>query len=223
MLAANALGQQVSASLDRATTSVGESVTLSIVCTDFTPSSQPAMPSIPGLRIASAGTSRQFQFANGKRTSSYTLNYQVTPLKQGNYSISPIQVRLDTRLFRPKSLKLRVLPAGQRPKNDDGLSQYAFVRLLPGKTEAYVGEVIPLEIQLHYIDGVNVQLPELTADGFNVASFPKHKQSRMQKGNRIYQVLTFQTAATPLKAGELQLGPVKQSMVLRVRKRQSRR
>ena len=70
---------------------------------------------------------------------------------------------------------------------------------------------------------MNVQLPELTADGFNVASFPKHKQSRMQKGNRIYQVLTFQTAATPLKAGELQLGPVKQSMVLRVRKRQSRR
>ena len=223
MLAANALGQQVSVSLDRATTSVGESVTLSIVCTDFTPSSQPVMPSIPGLRIASAGTSRQFQFANGKRTSSYTLNYLVSPLKQGNYSISPIQVRLDTRLVRPKPLKLRVLPAGQRSKNDDGLSQYAFVRLLPGKTAAYVGEVIPLEIQLHYIDGVNVQLPELTADGFNVASFPKHKQSRMQKGNRIYQVLTFQTAATPLKAGELQLGPVKQSMVLRVRKRQSRR
>ncbi|MDP6795117.1 MAG: BatD family protein [Verrucomicrobiota bacterium] len=223
MLAANALGQQVSASLDRSTTSVGESVNLSIVCNDFTPSSQPVLPSIPGLRFASAGTSRQFQFANGKRTSSYTLNYQVSPLKSGNYSISPIQVRHDTRLFRPKPLTLRVLPAGQRPKNDDGLSQYAFVRLLPGKTEAYVGEVIPLEIQLHYIDGVNVQLPELTADGFKVAAFPKHKSSRMQKGNRIYQVLTFQTAATPLKAGELQLGPVKQSMVLRLRKQQSRR
>jgi len=223
ILAANALGQQVSSSLDRTTTSVGESVNLSIVCTDFSPSSQPVLPSIPGLRFTSAGTSRQFQFNNGKRTSSYTINYLVSPLKPGNYSISPIQVRHETRLLRPKPLTLRVLPAGQRPENEDGLSQYAFVRLLPGKTEAYVGEVIPVEIQLYYIDGVNVQLPELTADGFNVAAFPKHKASRMQKGNRIYQVLTFQTAATPLKAGELQLGPLKQSMVLRVRKRQSRR
>jgi len=222
LFTANALGQSVSASLDRATTTVGESVNLSIVCTDFTPSSQPVLPSIPGLRFASAGTSRQFQFTNGKRTSSYTLNYQISPLKPGNYSISPIQVRYDTRLLRPKPLTLRVLPAGQRPQNDDGLSQYAFVRLLPSKTGAYVGEVIPVEIRLYYIDGVNVQMPELTADGFNVTAFPKHKASRMQKGNRIYQVLTFQTAATPLKAGQLELGPVKQSMVLRVRKRQSR-
>jgi|TARA_B100002003_G_scaffold160922_1_gene149424 hypothetical protein len=223
LFVSNALGQQVSASLDRASTSIGESVTLSITCIDFSPSSQPVMPSIPGLRFASAGTSRQFQFVNGKRTSSYTFNILVTPLKPGNYSISPVQVQHKTRLLKPKPLTLRVQPAGQQPKNDNGLSQYAYVRLLPSKTSAYVGEVIPVEIQLHYIDGVNVQMPELTADGFNVAAFPKHKQSRMQKENRIYQVLTFRTAATPLKAGELQLGPVKQSMVLRVRQRKSRR
>ena len=66
-------------------------------------------------------------------------------------------------------------------------------------------------------------MPELIADGFNIAAFPKHKQTRMQKGNQIYQVLTFRTAATPLKAGKLQLGPVKQGMVLRVRQKQNRR
>jgi len=66
-------------------------------------------------------------------------------------------------------------------------------------------------------------MPELTADGFNIAAFPKHTQSRTQKGNQIYQVLTFRTAATPVKAGELQLGPVKLSMVLRVRQKQNRR
>ena len=129
MLAASALGQQVSASLDRATTSVGESVNLAIVCTEFSPSSQPVMPSIPGLRFASAGTSRQFQIANGKRTTSYTLNYLVTPLKPGNYSISPIQVRAKTRLLRPAPLTLRVLPPGQRPPNDDGPVSYTHLTL----------------------------------------------------------------------------------------------
>jgi len=220
LLAANALGQAVSASLDRSATSVGESVTLSITCTNFSPSSQPMLPSIPGLRFSSAGTSRKFQLGSGGRTSTYTFNILVTPLKPGNYSISPIQVRHKTSLLKPNPLNLLVLPAGEKTKT--GQSQNAYVRLLPTKTTAYVGEVIPVEIQLFFIDGVNVQMPELSADGFNVAAFPKHKQSRMQKGNQIYQVLTFRTAATPVKAGELQLGPVKQSMVLRIRQKQNR-
>ncbi len=145
------------------------------------------------------------------------------PLRAGNYSISPIQVRHKTSLLKPKPLTLLVLPAGEKPKPSNSQLQNAYVRLLPTKTTAYVGEVIPVEIQLFFIDGMNVKMPELTADGFNIAAFPKHKQSRMQKGNQIYQVLTFRTAATPLKAGKLQLGPVKQSMVLRVRQKQKRR
>ena len=223
LFTANALGQSVSASLDRVTTTVGESVNLSINCTNFSPSSRPILPSISGLRFSSAGTSRKFQLGGGGRTSTYTFNILVTPLKPGNYSISPIQVRHETRLFKPKPLKLLVLPAGEKPKPGNNQSQNAYVRLLPTKTTAYVGEVIPVEIQLFFIDGVNVQMPELIADGFNIAAFPKHKQTRMQKGNQIYQVLTFRTAATPLKAGKLQLGPVKQGMVLRVRQKQNRR
>ncbi len=223
LFTANALGQSVSASLDRATTTVGESINLSINCTNFTPSSQPILPSISGLRFSSAGTSRKFQLGGGGRTSTYTFNILITPLKPGNYSISPIQVRHETRLFKPKPLKLLVLPSGEKPKPGNNQSQNAYVRLLPTKTTAYVGEVIPIEIQLFFIDGVNVQMPELIADGFNIAAFPKHKQTRMQKGNQIYQVLTFRTTATPLKAGKLQLGPVKQGMVLRVRQKQNRR
>jgi hypothetical protein len=223
LFTANALAQSVSASLDRATTTVGESVNLSINCTNFSPSSRPILPSISGLRFSSAGTSRKFQLGGGGRTSTYTFNILVTPLKPGNYSISPIQVRHETRLFKPTPLKLQVLPAGEKPKPGNNQSQNAYVRLLPTKTTAYVGEVIPVEIQLFFIDGVNVQMPELSADGFNIAAFPKHKQTRMQKGNQIYQVLTFRTAATPLKAGKLQLGPVKQGMVLRVRQKQNRR
>ena len=223
LFTANALGQSVSASLDRATTTVGESINLSINCINFSPSSQPILPSISGLRFSSAGTSRKFQLGGGGRTSTYTFNILITPLKPGNYSISPIQIRHETRLFKPKPLKLLVLPAGEKPKPGNNQSQNAYVRLLPTKTTAYVGEVIPVEIQLFFIDGVNVQMPELIADGFNIAAFPKHKQTRMQKGNQIYQVLTFRTAATPLKAGKLQLGPVTQGMVLRVRQKQNRR
>jgi hypothetical protein len=66
LLAANALGQKVSASLDRAATSVGEGVTLSITCTNFTPSSQPMLPSIRGLRFSSGGEQKLYMYQHWK-------------------------------------------------------------------------------------------------------------------------------------------------------------
>jgi len=244
----NANTPSIEASFDRASTFVGESVTLSVTCSSLSSSSmpfvafskpgedfaalqarlgqagaEPELPSISGLRFSNAGTSRQFQLDNGRRTSTYTFNFLVLPLKPDNYTLSPIQVRVENQLLYTKPTNLKVLPARKDFQGDDALAQNAFVRLMPAKKTAFVGEVIPVEIQLHYIDGVNVHLPELTAKGFNIAAFPKHKQSRMQKGNQIYQVLTFRTTATPVKAGELLLGPVKLSMVLRVRQKQNRR
>ena len=69
LLAANALGQRITASLDRSTTSVGKSVGLAINCENFQPRNIPRLQAIPGLRIASAAAEQKLQLANGKRTS----------------------------------------------------------------------------------------------------------------------------------------------------------
>ena len=66
-------------------------------------------------------------------------------------------------------------------------------------------------------------MPELSAEGFNLTEFPEPLSSRAQKGNSIYQVRTFQTAATPIKTGNLKIGPVKMDVVLKIRQNQNRR
>ena len=222
LLAANALGQKVSASLDRSTTSVGESVGLTINCENFQPRSIPRLQVIPGLRIASAATEQKIQLANGKRTSFIIYNYLITPIKPGTYTLPSVSVNANGRTLRTKPLKLNVLATRQNPPDDNGLSKYAFIRLIPGKTTAYVGEAIPVKIQLFLQNG-RYNSPELTAEGFNFADFPKPSSSQAQKGNEIYQVRTFSTAATPVKAGSLQLGPVKLNVVLKIRQQQRRR
>ena len=66
-------------------------------------------------------------------------------------------------------------------------------------------------------------MPELSAEGFNLTEYPEPRSSRAQKGNTIYQVRPFQTAATPVKSGNLKIGPVKMDVVLKIRQNQRRR
>ena len=91
-----------------------------------------------------------------------------------------------------------------------------------GKNTAYVGEPVPVEIQLFLQNG-RYNMPELSAEGFNMTDYPEPKSSRAQRGNAIFQVRTFQTAATPVKSAALQIGPVTIDVVLKNLQNQLRR
>ncbi|MDD9867203.1 MAG: hypothetical protein OXS32_12710, partial [Verrucomicrobiales bacterium] len=112
--------------------------------------------------------------------------------------------------------------AANSEERKGGVSDYAFVRLVVGKNTAYVGEPVPVEIQLFLQNG-RYNMPELSAEGFNMTDYPEPKSSRAQRGNAIFQVRTFQTAATPVKSGALQIGPVTMDVVLKIRQNQRRR
>ena len=224
LLAANALGQKVSASLDRAATSVGESVTLSITCTNFTPSSQPVLPSIRGLRFSSAGTSRKFQLGGGGRTSTYTFNILITPLKPGNYSISPIQIRHETRLFKPKPLKA----AGVARRGETQTRQQPITKRLrpvaphkdhrlrrrghPGRDPAFF---------YRWRECANAGARSPTAS--TSPPSPSTSKRGCKRATKSIKCSRFAPPPRQLKAGKLQLGPVTQGMVLRVRQKQNRR
>src|SRR5438876_10592713 len=69
-----------SASRDRDTTYVGESVTLSLTFEGGAPHTPPAVPGVLNLRIVPAGQQNSFQIINGVTSSSLTYNYQITPV-----------------------------------------------------------------------------------------------------------------------------------------------
>ena len=218
-LSANA--QRAVANLDRTTVAVGEGVGFSIACENFQPLRLPSLPTIPGLRISNSGSGRSFQLGGGQQISTLTYNFLITANKTGTYTIPEVSIQSNSGLFKTQPLKLRVVKADS-PDNKSQLSDYAFIRLIPSKDKAYVGEPIPIEIQLFLQNG-RFNMPELTAEGFNLREYPEPQSSRAQKGNAIYQVRTFQTVAIPVKAGNLKIGPVKMDVVLKIRQNQRRR
>ena len=218
-LSANA--QRAVANLDRTTVAVGEGVGFSIACENFQPLRLPSLPTIPGLRISNSGSGRSFQLGGGQQISTLTYNFRITANKTGTYTIPEVSIQSNSGLFKTQPLKLRVVKADS-PDNKGQLSDYAFIRLIPSKVKAYVGEPIPIEIQLFLQNG-RFNMPELTAEGFNLTEYPEPQSSRAQKGNAIYQVRTFQTVAIPVKAGNLKIGPVKMDVVLKIRQNQRRR
>ncbi|HUS34966.1 MAG TPA: BatD family protein, partial [Verrucomicrobiae bacterium] len=203
----------VSATLERDTIVVGDSVTLQIQIQDATPQSQPVFQPQPNLSIEYTGAGRQFTIVNGRSTALVTLGFTITATQPGAYTIPSITVQTDAGNFTTQPLRLNVTKddaaaaAGNSP---------AFLRLNVTKTNIYVGEMIPIEIKVYGLLIDELQVPVLKSEGFVIGVQAQGVRSREQVGNNIYNVYTFPTSISPAKAGALTLGPAEAVMLIRV-------
>lgn len=209
-------GATFTATLDRDTVTVGESITLSLVFEGGEPESAPPMPSIQNVRIQYRGPARQFTIVNGRTSSTYTLTYLLTPAQPGDYTVPALRAQVGGRTLTSQPLKFRALKPGTGAGDTDLTSRLAFLRLAVPKTNLYVGEVIPVEIRLYVYDAENVQNPQLTAEGWTFGALSEPVRQRVQVGNAIYHLLLFRLAAMPAKSGTLTLGPAECQLVLKV-------
>lgn len=98
-------------------------------------------------------------------------------------------------------------PQNAQPPSEDEIAYGDFV--LPRKT-AFVGEVVPVEIRFFFNADYPVRLqdkPSFTGDGFTVMNFTKPVQREQEINGQRFNVVTFQTAITPAKAGTLEISP----------------
>jgi hypothetical protein len=96
------------------------------------------------------------------------------------------------------------------------LTNLAFLRLVVPKTEVYLGEPFPVEIQFYYQNVQDVRTPQLHAEGFSLGQPTKPTQTRTQVGGTVYNLAIFKMSATAAKAGTLTLGPVECSLTILV-------
>lgn len=101
-----------------------------------------------------------------------------------------------------------VPPSGSRQQPQGGEEKIAFGDLLVPKETAFAGEVIPVEIRFYFDAKYQVRLqdrPGFSGDGFMVMSFSKPTERQQEINGRVYNVVSFQTALTPAKAGMLEI------------------
>lgn len=205
-----------SATLDRTTIHVGEQAVLTLRFDGGQPSGVPRLPDVPNLQIQFAGQSQQISIVNGQRAVSLLLNYAVTASQPGDHTIPGFNVPVAGAMLPSQPLALKVLPAAAKLPDTEAFRQFTFVKLRAGKTTVFVGEPFAVEVRLYFLNGRDVQMPALAGDGFTLAPF-QYQQGQEVVGNAQYGVIVFRSAATPVKAGKLALGPAQCSFNLLIR------
>lgn len=106
-------------------------------------------------------------------------------------------------------------PPGQRPgrtppRTPSGEPAPFYGEIVMGGRNAYVGEVIPVELRFHFRADCqfdNLQRPTFGGDGFTAAPLGEPEQTEQFIDDIPYNVVSFRSAVTPVKSGELVIPP----------------
>jgi len=221
---ASAAPPAVTAQLDRADIALGDSAQLTITVSGGGDDAV-APPAVPGLEFVAAGQSSQSQSINGVATSTTSVTYEVIPQRAGTFTIpalsrgsQPVVLHVQPGNGRngaaaKNSGASSLLPpatgglsAGETRLTQDGS---AFVRLRLPRRELYVGETIPVDIQVGLRPGLEASLeglPTLNGDAFTLNKLtPQPEQTQEVVAGKPYTVLIWHSALAAVKPGDFSL------------------
>src|SRR5437773_1314769 len=222
----------VTAVLSNSEVVVGETVELQIKVTGPGDARAPEEISIDGLEIHATGTSRQFEIHNFSSSSNVTYNYTILPIKAGQFAIPPQPIRVGSQSLRTPELTLNVADSpgrssASRPGQNaqpNSPSKLVFAELIVPKKSAFVGEIVPVQIQLGFDPRARPRLiegPEIGGQGFTAQKLQQSGENLETISGRTYDVVTFKTAIAAARAGKFEIGPVKAKAQVLVPRRPS--
>lgn len=209
-----------SASVDRDSVLVGETVSLVLKCEGGSLKSIPPLPKIAGAQFTQnvASSMNSSLGPDGKMTSvhSYTLSF--VALHAGELVIPPITAEIEGQRLTSQPVRLKVLQSDPSAPPSDLATNLAFLWLVLPKPDVYVGEIIVTELRL-YLRGevaniANTQIPNLSGEGFNVGERLNGQQFQRRVGNTSFTVVPLLCTLSPVKSGVLTISPMEGSVTV---------
>jgi len=228
------IGAPITATLQPSQIALGESAELTI--TSSGSSMQPiTLPEVAGLDFRVAGQSHRIEIVNGATLVSTALIVRVTPKTAGVFTIPGLTPKSDPLILRvnpesggasPDNLGAARPPGAART---DGIRMTpdgsAFMRLILPKREVYVGESIPVDIEvgMHngYVTSLN-GLPTLTGADFTLNNLSRQPE-RIPKliDGKEFTLMTWHSLLAAVKPGTFALS-VQSPLTVRIRTRPAR-
>lgn len=201
------------ASLDRDTITVGETVTLSLAFEGAQPRTIP-LPGVPGLQITQAGTAQFVNVVNGAMSATVTITFNVTATQAGEFIIPALTADVNGQSLTSAPLKLSVTAASAPTAAAvNSGNEVAFMKLIFPKPKIYVGETAVARLEIYLREDVqnlaNFQMTSSSTEGFSAgkpAELPNQRR-RVQVGNHNYTVIPLAVPLTAVRTGALALGP----------------
>jgi hypothetical protein len=228
LIAGSAWGQDVQVTASIGSDSVGVQdqfqLTVTVSGKDSGDAEPPRVASFKGFRIVSGpNVSTQFQWINGRTSSSKSFIYVLLPEKEGQFTIDPVEIRAGGKAFRTQPLQIRVTsaPKSSTPQRkgsinpldpfeqldeEDNLrssktaADSVLVRAELNRNSVYPGQQVILSYRIYTQVGISgVQLQESPPlSGFWVEDLEVDKQpkaTRQVLNGREYLVFTAKKQA----------------------------
>ena len=183
-----------------------------------------SLPTVPGLEFKITGRQEGLQFINGRAVPATYILIRVTPKFTGVFTIPGLTPQGKTlglevvtgnepnpfayhnpSLLKPKPVASVPIPKGVELKAGGA----AFVQLVMPKRAIYVGESVPVDIEVGIRPGIVTTFngpPALTSSDFTLNELSRQPIRREQviDGNP-FEVLTWHTILAAVKAGDFSL------------------
>jgi hypothetical protein len=200
---------------------VGESATIQV--TSFGRLKDITLPTIPGLEFEELGRSHGYEFLNGTPIPATFIRIRVTAQFPGVFTIpgltpksqsiglevvngnEPNPYAWRSQMPTPPPVVSASLPKGAQLQAGGA----AFVHLTVPTRAVYVGESVPVDIELGLRPGIVTSvngLPTLTGSDFTLNNLSKQPERREQSiEGSTFVVLTWHSALAAVKAGDFSL------------------
>jgi hypothetical protein len=195
------------------------------------------LPQVAGLEFRVVGQTRRISIINGATLATSSVVMRVTPQAAGIYTIpgitpqsQPLVLRVGPQDADGSAAPGNSLGAGKQAGAGNGgirmtADGSAFVRMDLPKKELYVGESIPVEIEVGMRDGFVSSLnglPTLSGDDFTLNNL-SHQPERAEKiiDGKPFTVLTWHSVIAAVKPGTFSLS-VSSPLTVKIRTRPQR-
>jgi hypothetical protein len=183
------------------------------------------LPTVPGLTFELLGRSQGLEFVNGKSLPATYIVIRVTPQFLGVFTIpgltpksrtlglevvtgnepNPYAFHSQTQFPQPLPVKPAPIPKGVQLKAGGA----AFVQLVIPTRAIYVGESVPVDIELGVRPGIVTSLngaPTLNGGDFTLGNLSRHPERREKviEGNP-FEVMTWHSVLAAVKPGDFSL------------------
>jgi BatD DUF11 like domain len=169
-------------------------------------------------QASGVSTSQQYQIINGQTSATTTFTWGIVASEPGEFVIPAQTVQVNGESKITNEVKVTVGQGGAAPAEED--PNLPLLQIELGKKEIYQGEVLPISGTLYVPRQTPVRrfgLIELDKSDLAIARFPQQPEQGLSIiGGVGYQTFTFRSTLSALKAGEVQVGPAKQEIIIEV-------
>lgn len=196
----------------------GDTITLQLIFTDCGKVAPPALPELPNCTSQFTGTSQQYSIVNGTSSSSLIHQYALRPTVEGTLEIPALNVVVNGQ-------KLTSNPVTVRVGKGLNLADIGFVKVVLPKADVYLGETFPLDVKFYFRQSPQQVAPNptLKLDGFTVNKQGQRQSGSERVGAYEYGVVTWRMSLTPVKLGNLAIGPAEVETIFLFQARNRRR